>query len=143
VLVALDGERAWLRLGCRVIAARYIGSLHLVHANQRRPGMAIGALQMTPGGTAEMYEQVGEKMFGVRSSEFSSVDAPDGLIMHSAGPTEDGWYVYDVWESEEHLQRFVQERLMPALQELNAPPGDPPQIYQIHNLVVTQNARVS
>ncbi|HET6848405.1 MAG TPA: hypothetical protein VFH74_06075 [Gaiellales bacterium] len=105
--------------------------------------MAIGALQMMPGGTAEMYEQIGEKMFGVQSSEFSSVDAPDGLIMHSAGPTEDGWYVYDVWESKEHLQRFVQERLMPALQELHAPQGDPPQVYPIYNLVVTENARVT
>jgi hypothetical protein len=48
--------------------------------------MPIGALQMMPGGTKEQYEQIGEKMFGVRSSDFASADAPDGLIMHSAGP---------------------------------------------------------
>jgi len=97
--------------------------------------MAIGVLQMMPGGTQEQYEQIGEKMFGSRSSEFSASDAPDGLIMHSAGPRDDGWYVYDIWESEEKLQRFVQERLMPAAQELGAPEPTPPQIFPIYNLV--------
>jgi hypothetical protein len=100
--------------------------------------MPIGVLQMMPEGSAELYERVGERMFGTRSSSFSSDQAPDGLIMHSAGPIEDGgWYVYDIWESQAHLDRFVEERLMPALKELGAPPGEPPQVYEIHNLVVT------
>jgi hypothetical protein len=103
--------------------------------------MPIGVLQMTSGGTKEQYEQVGKKMFGVESSDFSSAAAPDGLIMHSAGPTEDGWYAYDIWESRDHVQRFFQERLMPALQELGAPMGSPPQIFEIYNLVVTDAAR--
>jgi hypothetical protein len=103
--------------------------------------MPVGMLQMTPGGTEEQYEQVGEKIFGVRSSDFASAAAPDGLIMHSAGPTEDGWYVYDIWESQAHLERFVRERLMPALQELGAPAGSQPQLFEIHNLVVTAAAR--
>jgi hypothetical protein len=103
--------------------------------------MPIGVLQMMPGGTKELYEQLGEKMFGVQSSDFASVDAPDGLIMHSAGPADGGWYVYDVWESEDHLQRFLQERLMPAIRESGAPMGDPPQVYEIYNLVVTEAAR--
>lgn len=98
---------------------------------------------MMPGATSELYEQVGEKMFGSRSSDFAAVDAPDGLLMHSAGPSEDGWYVYDVWESEAHLQRFVQERLMPAMQELGAPIGEPPQVYEIYNLVITDAARAT
>jgi hypothetical protein len=97
--------------------------------------MAIGMLQMMPGGTQEQYEQIGQKMFGSRSSDFSPSEAPDGLIMHSAGPTDDGWYVYDIWESEEHLQRFVQERLMPAAKELGGPAPTPPQVFQIYNLI--------
>jgi hypothetical protein len=105
--------------------------------------MPIAALQMMPGGTKEQYEQIGKKMFGVQSSDFSSAEAPDGLLMHSAGPTEDGWYVYDVWESQDHLQRFVQERLMPAMQELGVPVGNQPQIYEIYNLVVTDVARAT
>jgi hypothetical protein len=98
---------------------------------------------MTPGGSQEMYEQVGEKMFGTRSSDFASVDAPDGLLMHTAGPSEDGWYVYDVWQSKEHFDRFVHDRLMPALQEMGAPPGEPPQTYEIYNLVITDAARAT
>jgi hypothetical protein len=105
--------------------------------------MPIGVLQMMTGGTEQQYEQIGEKMFGVRSSDFSSAEAPDGLIMHSAGPTPDGWYVYDIWASQPHFDRFVQERLMPALQELGAPPGAQPQVFEIHNLVVTEAARAT
>ena len=97
--------------------------------------MPIGMLQMTPGLTQEQYEQFGEKIFGSRSHEFSADEAPDGLIMHSAGPTDDGWYVYDLWESEEHLQRFFQERLMPAIQELGGPAPTQPQMFQIYNLI--------
>lgn len=102
--------------------------------------MPIGVLQMTPGGNQEMYEAVGEKIFGTRSSSFSPGEAPEGLIMHSAGPADDGWYVYDVWESQEHFDRFVQGRLMPALQEMGAPMGEPPQVYEIYNLVLPQAA---
>ena len=97
--------------------------------------MPVAMLQMIPGGTEEQYEQLGEKMFGSRSSEFSPSDAPDGLIMHSAGPTDDGWYVYDIWESEEHVQRFMEERVMPAAQEVTGPAPGPPQFFQIHNLI--------
>lgn len=104
--------------------------------------MAVGVLQMVPGTTQEQYEQLGEKMFGVRSSEFSSAEAPDGLIMHSAGPTEDGWQVYDIWESRDHFQRFLDEHLMPAMQELGVPvtPDAQPQFYEIYNVVVTDAA---
>jgi hypothetical protein len=105
--------------------------------------MPVGVLQALSGGTEEQYEQIGEKMFGVRSSDFSSAEAPDGLIIHSAGPTEDGWYVYDIWESQAHFERFVQERLMPAMQELGAPPGAQPQFFEIHNLVVTRAAQAT
>jgi hypothetical protein len=41
----------------------------------------------------------------------------------------------------EHFQRFVQERLMPALRELGGPVGQPPQMYEVYNMVVTDAAR--
>ena len=31
---------------------------------------------------------------------------PTGFCPHCAGPTDDGWRVIDVWESEEAFQRF-------------------------------------
>jgi hypothetical protein len=96
--------------------------------------VAIGLLMMLPGGTQEAYEQVNEKMFG--SSSPSSDEAPEGLLVHSAGPSSDGWYVYDMWESKDHFQRFADEMLIPAVQEV-APDqmGGEPQFFEIHNLV--------
>jgi hypothetical protein len=43
---------------------------------------------------------------------------PEGLVMHSAGATRDGgWVVYEVWDSVEAQERFMDERLGPALQQ--------------------------
>ena len=43
--------------------------------------------------------------------------SPEGQVFHAAGPTETGWVVVDVWESQEAFQRFV-ERTTPIAQEL-------------------------
>ena len=50
--------------------------------------MAVGILQMQQGGKKEQYEQVNEAMFGQSSPRQDQV--PEGLIIHSAGPTDDG-----------------------------------------------------
>lgn len=36
---------------------------------------------------------------------------PDGLVLHAAGPTEEGFRIIGVWESEEAWNRFRAERL--------------------------------
>ena len=36
---------------------------------------------------------------------------PDGLLLHAAGPTEEGFRIIGVWESEAAWQRFRAERL--------------------------------
>ena len=95
--------------------------------------MAVGVLVEMPGLTQVDFERVTEKLFG--HYPMRPTDAPEGLILHSAGPSEGGWYVYDIWESEEHLQRFVQERLMPAAKELGGPAPTPPQVFPIYNLI--------
>ena len=58
-------------------------------------------------------------------------------ILHTAGQSEQGWYVYDVWESKEHFQRFVENMLGPALQEVGAGGGSrpEPQFFPIETLV--------
>ena len=44
--------------------------------------------------------------------------APDGLIYHAAGEQDDGrWQAVSIWESEEHFNRFRDERLLPAVQQ--------------------------
>lgn len=50
----------------------------------------------------------------------------DGLLFHIAGAVGTDWRVVDIWESEDHFHRFVDERLMPTVQRvgLEAPMPD-------------------
>lgn len=96
--------------------------------------MPVGVLSMVP--SEEMYRQVTEKVFGKYPSDAS--DAPEGMIVHSAGPAEQGWYVYDIWESKEAFQRFVDGKLGPAIREVSgedAMSGPGPQFFEIESLV--------
>ena len=43
---------------------------------------------------------------------------PAGQVLHVEGPMEGGLRVVDVWESQEALDAFVRDRLMPAIQRL-------------------------
>ena len=96
--------------------------------------MAIGVLMTMPGVKQEQYEQVNQKMFG--HSPMDPSEAPDGLVLHSAGPIPDGWYVYDVWESKEQFDRFVQDQVGPAVQEvMGGAMGPEPQYFEIASLV--------
>jgi hypothetical protein len=92
--------------------------------------MAVGIRLKFAGGTQENYDAAHRVM------EIDT-DPPKGMIVHSAGPVEDGWGVIDFWESREAFDAFVQERLMPRLQGL----GDkgfssPPDVkeFPVHNL---------
>jgi hypothetical protein len=101
--------------------------------------MAVGVLTAGPQFTKEFYDQVTEKMFG-HPSPMREDESPEGLILHSAGQGDQGWYVYDIWESREAFQRFLDEKLMPAIGEaMGGPPpegGQPPQYFPVEVLVV-------
>jgi hypothetical protein len=61
---------------------------------------------------------------------------PAGLIAHFAAPlAAGGWQVIDVWESEDALQRFMEESVFPAAKELGAPPFDTT-VVQLHNSLI-------
>jgi hypothetical protein len=81
--------------------------------------------------TAETYDQVNER---------AGVDAnpPDGLILHTAGEVDGQWQIVDVWESEQHAERFGRERLGPAIEAVmgGAPPGPPPTtVYEAYRVI--------
>ena len=98
--------------------------------------MAVGMLLAGEGVTEESYKQLTEEMFG--SYPMPEEQAPDGCLIHTAGQGEQGWYIYDIWESQEHFQRFVEEKLRPAMESIGvADGGTPPkpQFFLISTLV--------
>jgi hypothetical protein len=46
---------------------------------------------------------------------------PAGLILHVAGPTDEGVRIIDVWESEDAWEHFRASRLGPAIAGLGGP----------------------
>ena len=49
-------------------------------------------------------------------------DAPDGLLIHTAGFDLDAglFRIFDVWETREHGETFINERLNPIIQPMIA-----------------------
>jgi hypothetical protein len=92
-------------------------------------------LIMGEGVTEESYRQLTEEMFG--GYPMPEDQAPEGLVLHTAGNSEGGWYVYDVWESKEHFQRFAETLLMPAVERSGADGGarPVPQFFEISTMV--------
>ncbi len=79
-----------------------------------------------PGVTAAQYEEA------CRLANCSQSNVPDGLIFHSASPTETGWLVVDVWESDEKFKLFG-ERLGPAMAKAGI--THQPKIYKTHGII--------
>jgi hypothetical protein len=46
---------------------------------------------------------------------------PQGLILHLAGPTDEGFRIIGIWESEAAWQLFQIQRLQPAIAALGGP----------------------
>jgi hypothetical protein len=68
-------------------------------------------------------------------------DKPEGLIVHTAGFDEDAgvFRILDVWETREHAERFLNDRLMPIVQEMmasrpDARPPDRQTFYDLHDV---------
>jgi hypothetical protein len=71
--------------------------------------MAIGLLFDGPGVTEDQYYQVFNEV-----TENGTRPVP-GMLSHHGGPTDGGFCVIETWESQESLQRFVEQQLGPAL----------------------------
>ncbi len=61
--------------------------------------MAIAMIFDVPGLSQEQYDQV-------RREVSPDNKRPAGMLYHVGGPTEDGWRVIEVWESQEAVDRF-------------------------------------
>jgi hypothetical protein len=82
-------------------------------------------------GDADLYDRV------VAAGNIQD-DPPDGLIYHCAAVIGDKVRVHDVWRSQEDFDRFVQDRLGPAFEQV-APgrmgQGTPPETWELHNTI--------
>ena len=90
--------------------------------------MTIAVLIDMPGATQQQYDEVIQKL------EVAGEGAPPGRLYHVAGPTQDGWRIVDVWDSQVHFERFGQT-LMPILEESGFPPFEP-EPWPVHNVIV-------
>ena len=75
------------------------------------------------------------------SERLQASDAPHrGLLVHTAGFTGNGFRIFEVWESREDFERFVNDTLMPIVQDLA--PGDDRQpdttIYELHGFMTAE-----
>jgi hypothetical protein len=82
--------------------------------------------------TREKYEEIIRRLAGKDRMESPSDWPVDGLLLHVAGESPQGFRVVDVWQSEDACNRFG-EALGPILQEVGV--EDEPQIYQAHTFV--------
>jgi hypothetical protein len=97
-------------------------------------------LQETEEANVEMYDKVNERL-GLEDN------LPTGMIVHTATPMDRGGIrFFDVWESQEDLERFREEQLLPAIsavmQEQGVPmPDGPPNMVlgEVHHLVVAKS----
>ena len=77
--------------------------------------MAAGLILEFDGVGRSDYEAV-NRALGI-DMESGEGDWPAGLLFHSGGAKPGGWVVFEVWESQDDQQRFMDTRLAAALGE--------------------------
>jgi quinol monooxygenase YgiN len=99
--------------------------------------MAIAVVVDIP--SRDVYEQINEQLF----SSKRPTENPDGNIIHTAGEGPNGFRVVDVWESREAFDTFMNEKIVPAMQEIGIEmQGSPPEIVDLIHVIVNEEARV-
>jgi hypothetical protein len=70
------------------------------------------------------------------SAKLQQQEMPEGLRVHSAGFTGNGFRIFEIWDSKEQFDRFLEDRLLPMImeQEANQSPTPPTTlVYELHN----------
>lgn len=71
--------------------------------------MAVMLIATVPGDGRQqqpMYEQLGDRL-----------TRQEGFLFHAAGPCEDGWRLYEAWETREQLQAWLDGAVFPNIPE--------------------------
>jgi hypothetical protein len=85
--------------------------------------MAEGLILEFEGIGRESYDAVNGRL-GI-DPESGQGNWPAGMVFHAGGAKPGGWVVFEVWESRQAQEQFMNERLGRALQEggITAPPS--------------------
>lgn len=70
--------------------------------------MKYGVRLEFPGLTVEQYSGM-HSVIGPKSL------TAHGFVSHMAGPTNDGWYMIDIWESKEDHDQFMRDVVTPMM----------------------------
>ena len=82
--------------------------------------MAVGLILKFPTGVSEQeYDAVNTKLgWNPKTDEGAR---PNGLQSDSAGASDQGWVVSEIWDSKEAQGDFMESRLGPALADMPEP----------------------
>lgn len=95
--------------------------------------MATMVVHHVPSLTQERYEEVVRRLTNGKRRLESPSDLPtEGLLVHVAAQTENGFLVFDVFESQEAFDRF-REVATPIATEVGI--EDPPKAYPAHTFI--------
>ena len=72
--------------------------------------MSYGIIHHFPGGTKEQYEA------SLAAVHPGPGQLPEGQTFHAAGPSEGGWTIFAVHDSQASWEKFRDEILMPRMQ---------------------------
>ncbi len=91
--------------------------------------MATGILLEFNGVTAKEYDRVIESL---RLDQYP----PKGRLLHTAGPTSNGWLVFNIFESRNDYEQYYNDRVLPVFKQLGMPNPIRVEYVPIHNAFV-------
>ena len=95
--------------------------------------MPVMVVHHTPSLTRERYEAVVHGLTGGTPRLKTAADVPtSGLLVHAAAQTEDGFMIFDIFESQEAFDRF---RAVAGPIATEAGIEEPPKSYPVHTYI--------
>jgi hypothetical protein len=95
--------------------------------------MAVMAVHQVPSLTQERYEEVVRRLTNGKPRLESPCDLPfEGLVVHVAAQTDEGFVIFDVFESQAAFDRFS-EAVGPIAQAVGI--DEPPKAYPAHTFI--------
>jgi hypothetical protein len=95
--------------------------------SEEETGIPFGITFDIPGMTREQYDHVVPRLNAVTKGQ-------PGFLVHISGPTETGYRVTEVWESETDQLRFSREHVARIFQEEDIPAATV-QTFSVENMV--------